>query len=42
MTEALDSALDWVADHTRRYVDTDGAEGHNWAPGRGVTQESPK
>lgn len=30
MAEALDSALDWVADHTRKYVETDGAEGHDW------------
>jgi deazaflavin-dependent oxidoreductase (nitroreductase family) len=26
----LDSALDWVADHTRRYVESDGADGHQW------------
>jgi deazaflavin-dependent oxidoreductase (nitroreductase family) len=26
----LDSALDWVADHTRRYVESDGADGHLW------------
>jgi deazaflavin-dependent oxidoreductase (nitroreductase family) len=26
----LDSALPWVADHTRRYVETDGADGHVW------------
>lgn len=26
----LDSALEWVADHTRRYVDSDGADGHLW------------
>lgn len=26
----LDSALDWVADHTRRYVASDGADGHLW------------
>lgn len=31
--EPLDSATQWVADHTRRYVETDGAEGHLW---RGV------
>ncbi len=31
--EPLDSALDWVAEHTRRYVETGGAEGHLW---RGV------
>ena len=32
-TEPLDSALDWVAEHTRRYVETGGEEGHLW---RGV------
>jgi deazaflavin-dependent oxidoreductase (nitroreductase family) len=26
----LDSALDWVADHTRRYVESDGTDGHLW------------
>lgn len=31
--EVLDSATGWVADHTRKYVETDGAEGHLW---RGV------
>ena len=31
--QALDSATDWVAEHTRHYVETDGAEGHLW---RGV------
>ncbi|HVA26155.1 MAG TPA: nitroreductase family deazaflavin-dependent oxidoreductase [Chloroflexota bacterium] len=31
--EPVDSASDWVAEHTRRYVETDGAEGHLW---RGV------
>ena len=29
----LDSVVGWVAEHTRRYVETDGAEGHIW---RGV------
>ena len=28
--EPLDSALDWVADHTRRYVATGGQDGHDW------------
>jgi deazaflavin-dependent oxidoreductase (nitroreductase family) len=28
--ESLDSALDWVADHTRRYVESDGEDGHEW------------
>ncbi|MGH8998892.1 MAG: nitroreductase family deazaflavin-dependent oxidoreductase [Acidimicrobiia bacterium] len=30
MAEALDSAIDWVAKHTRKYVETDGEEGHMW------------
>jgi deazaflavin-dependent oxidoreductase (nitroreductase family) len=33
--EVLDSATDWVADHTRRYVDTEGVEGHLWFGPRG-------
>lgn len=28
--EVLDSPSDWVADHTRRYVETDGRDGHEW------------
>lgn len=31
--EPLDSAIPYVADHTRRYVESGGAEGHAW---RGV------
>lgn len=31
--EVIDSPTEWVADHIKRYVDTDGAEGHEW---RGV------
>lgn len=31
--DALDSSIDWVAEHTRRYVETGGEEGHQW---RGV------
>ncbi len=31
--EPLDSPVEWVAEHARRYVATDGAEGHLW---RGV------
>ena len=31
--EPLDSASGWVAEHTRRYVETGGREGHEW---RGV------
>jgi deazaflavin-dependent oxidoreductase (nitroreductase family) len=28
--QPLDSALGWVAEHTRRYVETGGEEGHLW------------
>jgi deazaflavin-dependent oxidoreductase (nitroreductase family) len=28
--EALDNAQDWVAEHTRRYVASNGADGHLW------------
>ena len=31
--EIVDSPTDWVADHIKRYVETDGQDGHNW---RGV------
>lgn len=31
--EPIDSPTSWVADHIRRYVETDGADGHLW---RGV------
>lgn len=31
--EVLDSPRDWVADHIRRYTETDGEDGHLW---RGV------
>ena len=31
--EVLDSAVGWVAEHTRRYVETNGEDGHLW---RGV------
>lgn len=30
MTEALDSAIPWVAEHTRKYVESGGREGHDW------------
>lgn len=30
MTEVKDSAIGWVADHTKRYVESDGADGHDW------------
>jgi deazaflavin-dependent oxidoreductase (nitroreductase family) len=28
--EVLDSPIGWVAEHIRRYVETDGASGHQW------------
>ena len=28
--QALDSAIPWVAEHTQRYIDTGGADGHIW------------
>ena len=31
--EVVDSPTEWVADHIRRYVETDGVDGHIW---RGV------
>lgn len=31
--EPIDSAMDWVAEHVQRYIETDGQEGHIW---RGV------
>lgn len=30
MTEVHDSPTEWVANHIDRYVETDGADGHNW------------
>ncbi|MBQ1027513.1 nitroreductase family deazaflavin-dependent oxidoreductase [Micromonospora sp. C95] len=29
----LDSPTNWVAEHINRYVETDGADGHEWRPG---------
>jgi len=29
----IDSPRDWVNEHIQRYVETDGAEGHEWRPG---------
>ena len=31
--EVVDSPEGWVARHIRRYVDSDGANGHEWRPG---------
>lgn len=28
--QGTDSPADWVADYVRRYLETDGAEGHEW------------
>jgi deazaflavin-dependent oxidoreductase (nitroreductase family) len=30
VTEALDSAIPWVAEHTRKYVESNGDDGHLW------------
>ena len=31
--QVVDSPEGWVARHIRRYVDSDGAKGHEWRPG---------
>lgn len=31
--QVVDSPEGWVADHIRRYIETGGAEGHEWQPG---------
>jgi hypothetical protein len=33
----LDSPEGWVARHIRRYLDSDGANGHEWRPGTELT-----
>ena len=33
MAEVTDSPVGWVAEHTRRYLETGGEEGHEWRPG---------
>ncbi len=33
MPEVTDSPVEWVAEHTRRYVESDGEDGHEWRPG---------
>jgi deazaflavin-dependent oxidoreductase (nitroreductase family) len=33
MAEVTDSPVDWVAEHTQRYVDSGGEDGHEWRPG---------
>ncbi len=31
--DVSDSPVGWVADHTRRYLESGGQEGHEWRPG---------
>ena len=31
--QITDSPTDWVAEHTRRYVESGGQDGHEWRPG---------
>jgi deazaflavin-dependent oxidoreductase (nitroreductase family) len=31
--EVTDSPVGWVAEHTRRYVESGGEDGHEWRPG---------
>ena len=33
MPEVTDSPVEWVAEHTRRYVESGGEDGHEWRPG---------
>ena len=33
MSEVTDSPVEWVAEHTRRYVESGGEDGHEWRPG---------
>ncbi len=33
MAEVTDSPITWVAEHTQRYLDTGGEDGHEWRPG---------
>ena len=33
MAEVTDSPVEWVAEHTRRYVESGGEDGHEWRPG---------
>ena len=33
MAEVTDSPVEWVADHTRRYLESGGEDGHEWRPG---------
>jgi deazaflavin-dependent oxidoreductase (nitroreductase family) len=33
MSEVTDSPVNWVAEHTRRYLESGGEDGHEWRPG---------
>lgn len=33
MAEVSDSPVSWVAEHTRRYLESGGEDGHEWRPG---------
>jgi deazaflavin-dependent oxidoreductase (nitroreductase family) len=33
MAEVTDSPVDWVAEHTQRYLESGGEDGHEWRPG---------
>ena len=33
MAEVTDSPTPWVAEHTQRYLETGGEDGHEWRPG---------
>ena len=33
MSEVTDSPVDWVAEHTQRYLESGGEDGHEWRPG---------
>ena len=33
MAEVTDSRVDWVKEHTQRYLDSGGEDGHEWRPG---------
>src|SRR3954452_24810523 len=33
MAEVTDSPVAWVAEHTRRYLESGGEDGHEWRPG---------
>src|SRR3954449_3775384 len=33
MAEVTDSPVSWVAEHTQRYLESGGEDGHEWRPG---------